>query len=323
MHIRRLTLTWLLAIWAALSAAQVSDSGSDEIFDPITVSIELPKQWLILQPGETVMFVADPFLDGMERETYQPPAEYRDLFEWIGEAWTSNWYALNGQILDVADGQVVYLAPSTNDETFDVLVWHNQKTGQYAAVGILLVCEGEAVELKPEKIGAEANPVFRVPTASNSGVQLFAVQQGGNGYSICLSGRPQNPLPDRCQGASFRTSRDKRFSKCDPWIKVATITMTAAIEAKLRRAGINTVALGIRIGARYDIFHRECVVTHMRIQDCYQCVNGVPQYVGSRIIVWRKRFWEVSPAWGAVLFPPPPPKAEPLACASSGNCPCP
>ncbi|MEM0377539.1 MAG: hypothetical protein QXI90_07195, partial [Thermofilum sp.] len=65
---------------------------------------------LILQHGEVVTFVANPVLEGMGRDIYLPPAEYHDLFTWIGEAWTSNWYALNGQVLDVGDGQVVYQA---------------------------------------------------------------------------------------------------------------------------------------------------------------------------------------------------------------------
>lgn len=320
---KRLTLAWLLAIWAALGAAQVSEDGSDEIFDPITVSIELPKEWLILQHGEVVTFVANPVLEGMGRDIYLPPAEYHDLFTWIGEACTSNWYALNGQVLDVGDGQVVYQAPSANDETFDVLVWHNRDSGQYAAVGILLVCEGDAVAVSPEKIETVTTPVFRVPTASNSGVQLFAVQQGGNGYSICLPGRPLNPRPSNCQGGSFRTSRDKLFDRCDRWRVVGEIVIDARVVAIVRRVlGIDLLRIGFRLGQRVKVEHRECIRTHLRIQDCYECRNGTPVYVGSRVIVWRKRWTEVNPTWARLFFPPPA-HVHSRTCASSGNCPCP
>jgi len=316
---RRMLWTSIFTLWAAVVSAQLGDVSADPIdVLPTELSIALPNQWIILQPGEIVTFVANPVLEGMDRQIYPPSPEYRHLIEEIEETWTSNWYTLNGTVLDVSQGRVAYQAPNLDDEPFDVLVWHNRETGQYAAIGILLVCEAEILELKPEKIEQEETPVYRVPTSSNAGVQLFALQQGsGTGFSICLKGRPENPPPPNHCSGPVRTTRSKLFLKCTPWRRIGQVTVDASLQARVRRR----FGISLGLGLKFDIFRRECTETKLTIQDCYECRNGVPVYVGSRVFFKRKSWFETDPFWAIILYPPPPPQNR-SGCISSGNCPC-
>lgn len=318
---KRWLLTGVLAMWAALVSAQSGDvSAADDPIDvlPPDLSIALPNQWLILQPGEVVTFVANPVLEGMDRQVYPPAPEYRHLIEEMGEVWTSNWYAFHGTVLDVSKGRVVYQAPSLDEGAFDVLIWHNKETNQYAAIGITLVCEAEVVALKAEKIEQEESPVYRVPTSSNAGVQLFALQQGGGGgFSICLRGRPLNPRPTRCSGRNFTTTTTKYFLRCTPWKFRGRVTVDASLAAKVRRI----FGITLRVGAVFDIYVRQCTKTILKIQDCYECRNSVPVYVGTRVFFWSKTWWEIMPNWAVLVYPLPPPSYH-SGCVSSGNCPC-
>lgn len=231
---RRWLLTGVLTMWAVLVSAQSGDvSAIDDPMDatPTELSIALPNQWLILQPGEIVTFIAKP---RSGREDHQ-----------------DEWYALAGEILNASDGRIVYQAPSKEDETFDLLVWHNPSTELYVAIPITLKCETDEITLLPEKIEGENKPVYRVPTASNSEVIVFAVQRSdGDGFSICLPGRPLNPRPGRCLGGgNFTVVREKLFLRCGNWWVACRIFVDARLAAEIRRR----FGVSVRANVWYDI----------------------------------------------------------------------
>lgn len=220
----------------------------------------------------------------------------------------------------MANGRIVYQAPSEADEVFDLLVWYNLSTDRYIAIPIILKCEADEISLSAEKIEGEHSPVYRVPTASNSGVIMFVMQRSqGDGFSICLPGRPLNPRPSRCAGGNFTEVREKMFLRCDPWWVACQIFVDATLAAEIRRR----FGILVRANLLYDIRHRKCTRTKLRIVDCYECRNCVPVYVGTRVFYWRRVWFEVDPAgWGAWLCPPPRPKFK-SGCVYSGQCPCP
>ena len=293
---------WLLSAlllcvqWASAQDNLPSLPATADSFET-ELSASLPDHWLILQPGEIVTFVANPVLDGM--------------------AESSNWHALNGELLSVSAEGVVYQAPDGRDETFDVLIWHNPLTGQWAIVAVTLVCETESVPAC-----MESQLLCSVPVSSNAGVQIFALSlaQGGSGFNICLSGRPLNPPPldRRCSGGSTTTSRTKFFRRCDPWSHCRTIIVDAAIATRVWRIFRIRLSIGITV----HIQKRRCIETKLTLQDCYRCVNGQWRYVGSRVWWRTTEFQEVDPNWGVLFCPIGPPRIR-GGCVPSGNCPCP
>jgi hypothetical protein len=289
---------WILCVllgcfqWVA-SQEEILDEQAKPI--EIELSASLPDQWLILQPSEIVTFVPNPVLSGMSE--------------------SSTWYALNGEVLSVSREGVVYQAPDGQDETFDVLIWHNPSSGQWATIGITLICEAETVKLVAESLDGQA--VYRIPTSSNAGVQLFALPGQGTGFEICLRGRPVNPPPGSTCSGPFRTTRSKFFTRCGPWMFRGTIIVNAAIQAKVRRV----FGIHLAIGAVFHVFQRECVETKLTLQDCYECRNGVPVYVGTRVFYRTKMWIDTTPHWAVLFFPPPAPIIR-HGCVSSGNCPC-
>ncbi|GBC94116.1 hypothetical protein HRbin15_02624 [bacterium HR15] len=302
---KRLRTIWLLGALCGCFQGAISQNNLPTLEEQAVsteseLSASLPEQWLILQPGEVVTLVASPVLGGMETASY--------------------WHALNGEVLSVSRESVVYQAPTGNDETFDVLIWHNPLTGQWATVGITLICETEPVKLESETIEGQPSSVYRIPTSSNAGVQIFALGPGssGGGFSICLNGRPQNPPPpSSCSGGPFRTTRTKFFTRCSPWWYRGTLVVDAHIQARVRRA----FGITLRIGAVYHVYMRECRETKLTIQDCYECRNGRPVYVGSRVFYKSKRWFEITPNWASLFYTLPPPSFN-SGCVSSGNCPC-
>jgi|GEM_PF-3166052 len=291
---------WILCVllgcfqWAA-SQEEILDEQAKPI--EIELFASLPDQWLILKPSEIVTFVPNPVLSGMSE--------------------SSTWYALNGEVLSVSREGVVYQAPDGHDETFDVLIWHNPSSGQWATIGITLICEAETVKLALESLDGQA--VYRIPTSSNAGVQLFALHGQGSGFVICSSGRPVNPPPPdlRCSGDT-RTSRSKFFRRCGPWQNCRTITVDVTIATRVW----NAYRIRLSIGITVHIRKRSCVETKMTLQDCYQCVNGQLQYVGTRVWWRTKDFQEVDPSWGDLFCPIGPPIVR-GGCIPSGNCLCP
>jgi hypothetical protein len=282
-------MPWVNAQSNLPSLPSTADSFETEL------SASLPDQWLILQPGEIVTFVPNPVLSGMEN--------------------SSNWYALTGEVLSVSTEGIVYQAPDGSDETFDVLIWHNPFTGQWATVAITLVCETEAVSACMDS----SQLLCSVPVSSNAGVQIVALAQGGSGFYICLPGRPVNPPPpDRnCTGGSTTTSRDKFFRKCSPWWNCRTITVDASLAARVWRI----FRIRLSVGVTVHIQRRRCRETKLTLQDCYQCVNGQWKYVGTRVWWRTKEFDEVDPSWGVLFCPIGSPIIH-RGCTSSGNCRC-
>lgn len=318
-----LIIAWLTMCWCPV-LGQVDDPSFNE---KNAISLPLSEKSVILQPGERVTFLVSPWLE----RPIEPLPEFRDAFVEFGEPiWPQRWRALMGEVRYLGEGVIEYIAPA--DESFDMILYYDEATGEYATLAVMVAIPGE--EPCPEPVPSPAikyngMDVYLMPVLSNiANMQVMALPPGGSGWggpSICLRGRPLNPRPGRCSGSSFTTSRDKAFPVvCKPWRPRGTIRVTADIAAKVyRRFGIS-----LAVGVTIQVESRECRTTKLRLQDCYRCENGVPRHVGSRVFWWITYWEEYAPFWACILYGGPcakpclPPCRE-SGCSQSGDCLCP
>ena len=320
--------TALIVAWLSMGGCPVWSQVDEHAFDDKdAISLPWHDKSVILQPGERVVFLVDPWRE----KPIEPLPEFRDAFVEFGEPiWSQRWHALIGEVRYLGQGVIEYNAPT--DEGFDLILYYDEATGEYATLAVMVAIPGE--EPCPEPVPApliryKGTEVYLMPVLSNiANMQVMALSQrsdsGWGGPSICLGGRPVNPPPRRCRGSFWRESRDKVFPVvCKPWERRGTITITADIAAKVRqRFGIS-----LAIGATVEVRSRECRITKLTLQDCYRCVNGVPQYVGTRVF-WKVTYWiEYEPFWACILYGglcavPCFQPCEVRGCVSSGDCPC-
>lgn len=323
---QRMTIATIPGLIMVLLCATLSHGFGQidtDIAGGSSFSLPLPDQRVILQPGQTVTFVVDPWLE----EPIEPLPEFRDAFIEFGEPiWPGRWFALMGDLRYLGKGIIEYRAPI--DEGFDLIVYRDETTGEYTVLAVTVDISGE--EPCPEPVPAPlikyaGLDVYLMPIQSNiAGMRVMALPPGdGFGVVICLTGRPLNPRPSRCSGSGFTTTRWKTFLRCTDWKYRGTIRVTADIQAKV------WAKLGIRltIGATFRVEERECRSTKLKIQDCYRCRNGVPEYVGSRVFYWIVHWSEFRPSWACVIYGgqyaiPCQPPLRMHDCVSNGDCPC-